>query len=417
MSADSVDRKNKNKVVAQVPKTSTVGITTYPKDFRDRSSADRMSGQIFRDATKEKYGQSLDYDTATPAARSAYEQRFGINQPAAQVSADPFAAYGGIQGLTSMLRGSGGGGSSTAAADALARDKFNAERSDANTASATSLRALQGLQGRLASGGYRGNADTLLGLIDDQNTQGQAAIRGNYDTGMGNINAGYDTAQGMINTGYGDLNQYLNANQINPYANLQQQSAPVSNAMANYLSAYGVSNDPVSQQVQASQIANQEGADSFNQLQQLMSANQLANNQSNLGLSQMAQNYSTTGLGAQRAGYQANADAARTSAMNQLMDQINQARYGVEEDAGTRRSALEEAIIGAGGAVDGTIAGAGDNAQPVAAGSATSRAQQIAAAPDNYPNFKTALADLNPNYKFTTMAAAKKKFPALAKAF
>ena len=388
MSADSVDRKNKNKVVAQIPKTSTVGVTTYPtKNWS---------------AVAKEYNMPQGYITATSdptgARNKAYLDTFGVDKPAPQAGAvDPFAAYGGIQGLTSMLRGSGGGGSSTAAADALARDKFNAERSDANTASATSLRALQGLQGRLASGGYRGNADTLLGLIDDQNTQGQAAIRGNYDTGMGNINAGYDTAQGMINTGYGDLNQYLNANQINPYANLQQQSAPVSNAMANYLSAYGVSNDPVSQQVQASQIANQEGADSFNQLQQLMSANQLANNQSNLGLSQMAQNYSTTGLGAQRAGYQANADAARTSAMNQLMDQINQARYGVEEDAGTRRSALEEAIIGAGGA--------------------TSRAQQIAAAPDNYPNFKTALADLNPNYKFTTMAAAKKKFPALAKAF
>jgi hypothetical protein len=416
MSVDSVDRKNKNKVVAQIPKTSTVGISTYPKDFRDRTSADRMSGQISRDATKELYGEAFDYDTSTPETRKAFELKYNINQPASQVGAvDPFGP-GGLEGLIASIRG-GGGGSSTAAADALARDKFNAERSDANTASATSLRALQGLQGRLSSGGYRDNADTLLGLINDQNTQGRAAIQGNYNTGMGNINAGYDTAQGMVNTGYGDLNQYLNANQINPYANLQQQSAPVNNAMANYLSAYGVSNDPVSQQVQASQIANQEGADSFNQLQQLMSANQLANNQSNLGLSQMAQNYSTTGLGAQRAGYQANADAARTSAMNQLMDQINQSRFDIEQDAGTRRSALEEAIIGAGGAVDGSIAGAGDNAQPVAAGSATSRAQQVAAAPDNYPNFKTALADLNPNYKFTTMAAAKKKFPSLAKAF
>jgi hypothetical protein len=103
--------------------------------------------------------------------------------------------------------------------------------------------------------------------------------------------------------------------------------------------------------------------------------------------------------------------------MNQLMNQINQSRFDVEQDAGTRKNALEEAIIGAGGAVDGTLAGAGENAQPVAPASATSRAQQVAAAPDNYPNFKTALADLNPNYKFTTMAAAKKKFPALAKAF
>jgi hypothetical protein len=148
-----------------------------------------------------------------------------------------------------------------------------------------------------------------------------------------------------------------------------------------------------------------------------MSANQLANNQSNLDVSQMAQNYATTGLGAQRAGYQANADTARTSAMNQLMDQINEARYGVEQDAGTRKNALEEAIIGAGGAIDGSTAGGGVDGKTVAPGSATARSQSVAAAADNYPNFKAALADMNPNYKFTTMAAAKKKFPALANAF
>lgn len=357
-----------------------------------------------------------NYEAGTRAENDAYNKANNYNQSGPQAgTVDPFAAYGGIAGLTKMLQG---GGSGTAGKDsALDWAKFNAEQAAAKNTTDTSLRALQGLQGRLSSGGYRGNADTLLGLINNQNTQGQAAIQGNYTTGMGNINAGYDTAQGMINTGYGDLNKYLNANQSNPYANLQQQVSPVNNAMANYLSAYGVSNDPVNQQVQASQMANQQGADFYNQLQQLMSANQLANNQSNLDVSQMAQNYATTGLGAQRAGYQANADTARTSAMNQLMDQINQARYGVEQDAGTRRNALEEAIINAGGAVDGTIAGSGANAQPVAVGSATSRAQQVAAAPDNYPNFKAALADLNPNYKFTTMAAAKKKFPALANAF
>ena len=147
----------------------------------------------------------------------------------------------------------------------------------------------------------------------------------------------------------------------------------------------------------------------------------------------MAQNYATTGLGSQRAAYQANADTARTSAMNQLMDQINQARFGVEEGVGTRRNALEEAIINAGGSTSATAAdvnpatgrvetgpaasGPSSTGQPVAPGSASARAQQVAAAPDKYPNFKAALADMNPNYKFTTMAAAKKAFKPLAAAF
>lgn len=358
-----------------------------------------------------------NYEAGTTAQNTAYDKANMYNQSGPQAGAvDPFAAYGGLAGLTKMLQGGGSGGGS-GGDSSLDWAKFNAEQSAAKNTADTQLRALQGLQGRLSSGGYRGNADTLLGLINQQNTQGQAAIQGNYDTGMGNINAGYDTAQGMVNTGYGDLNKYLNANQSNPYANLQQQVSPVNNAMANYLSAYGVSNDPVNQQVQASQMANQQGADSYNQLQQLMSANQLANNQSNLDVSQMAQNYATTGLGSQRAGYQANADSARTSAMNQLMDQINQSRFDVEQDAGTRRSALEEAIIGAGGAVDGSMAGGANDGKAPSTGSATSRAQQVAAAPDKYPNFKAALADMNPNYKFTTLAAAKKAFKPLAAAF
>jgi hypothetical protein len=82
----------------------------------------------------------------------------------------------------------------------------------------------------------------------------------------------------------------------------------------------------------------------------------LSNNQSNIDVAKMAQNYATTGLGAQRAGYQANADTARTTAMNELMGRINDARYGVEEGVGNRKTALEESIIGAGGAVDGSIA-------------------------------------------------------------
>lgn len=484
MSADSISNKaakKANQVVASVP--PKLGVSTYDwvggasaKPENRPMGADRAArvGSLMQTAAA---GQTpYNYEAGTAAQNTAYDRANMYNQSGPQAgTVDAFAPYGGLAGLVKAIQG--GGGSTAGKDSAFDWAKFNAEQAAARNTTDTSLRALQGLQGRLASGGYRGNADTLLGLINDQHTQGQASIWDNYNTGvadinsaygtefanannihntgLGNINSGYDTAQGMVNTGYGDLDKYLTANQSNPYANLQQQVSPVNNAMANYLSAYGVSNDPVNQQVQASQMANQQGADSFNQLQQLMSANQLANNQSNLGLSQMARNYATTGLGSQRAGYQANADASRADAlnsanqsrtsglnsvessrmgaMNQLMDQINQARYGVEQDAGTRKNALEEAIIAAGGSTSATAAdvnpdtgrvdtgpaaaGSGNDGKKPVEGSASARAQQVAAAPDNYPNFKAALADLNPNYKFTTMAAAKKKFPSLAKAF
>lgn len=420
-------QNEKNKVVATIPRSSTTGVTSY--DWREGASAQERNvprgadqaervGSLVTTARSGKpaYDYSAEMRNNTPGANAAYDASIGRNQPGAQVSVDQYAAYGGLPGILASIRGSGSG-SGAGKDSALDWAKWNAEQGAAATTAATQLRALQGLQARLASGGYRGNADTLLGLIDEQNRTGQSAIGGNYTSGMANIGQGYDTAKGMIDTGYGGLNAYLAANQINPYANLQQQVSPSQNAMQSYLDAYGVSNDPVNQQVQASNIANQQGADFFNQLQSLQSANQLSNNQSAIDVARMAQLMANTGLGAQRAGYESNASLAQQQAMNQLADQINQARYGVEEDVGTRKTNLEEAIINAGGQIDGSIAGPSSTGTQVKPGSATSRAEQVKAAPDNYPNLKTALADLNPKYKFTTAAAAKKAFPALADAF
>jgi hypothetical protein len=421
-------QNEKNKVVTTIPRSPTTGVVSY--DWREGASAQERNvprgadqaervGSLVTTARSgvPAYDYSSEMRNSTPGANAAYNASIGRNQSGAPVSVDPYAAYGGLDGLIQRISGSGSGSGSAGKDSALDWAKWNAQQSADATAAATQLRALQGLQARLASGGYRGNADTLLGLIDEQNRTGQGAIGGNYTSGMTNIGQGYDTARGMMDIGYGGLNSYLAANQINPYANLQQQVSPSQNAMQSYLDAYGVSNDPVNQQVQASNISNQQAADFFNQLQALQSANQLSNNQSGIDVARMAQLMANTGLGAQRAGYESNAALAQQQAMNQLADQINQARYGVEEDVGTRKTNLEEAIINAGGQIDGSIAGPSSTGTQVKPGSATSRAEQVKAAPDNYPNFKAALADLNPNYKFTTMAAAKKDFKNLAAAF
>ena len=196
MSADSISNKaakKANQVVASVP--PKLGVSTY--DWVNGASAkienaprtadrrDRVESFVGTAAL----GQTpYDYSSGTKAENDAYNLANRYNQPpvTAPVSVDPFAAYGGISGLTKMLQG-GGSGSTAGKDTALDWAKFNAEQSAAKNTTDTQLRALQGLQGRLASGGYRGNADTLLGLINDQNTQGQASIWDNYNTGISNI--------------------------------------------------------------------------------------------------------------------------------------------------------------------------------------------------------------------------------------
>jgi len=276
MSADSVDRKSKNKVVAKLPKSSTLGVREYAWNPENAPrSADASESWNMPRIQQEAGRERFNYNTATPGEILDYNTRYNINTPVVpQVAQLPGGGMGG---------GYGGSGSGS------------------------------------------GNA-AMMNAIKQYGRAGEASAWDNYNNGINNINAGYDTAQGMVNSGYSDLNKYLTTNQVNPYAGLQQAVSPVNNAMANYLSAYGVSNDPVTQQVQASQIAGQQSADSFNQLQQLMSANQLANNQSNIDIAKLAQNYATTGLGAQRAGYQANAETARSAAMSDLMQQILKAK-------------------------------------------------------------------------------------------
>ena len=280
MSADSVDRKSKNKVVATLPKSPTLGVSTYSWQPEDAPmTADAREGWLMPRIQDEAGRGRFNYNTATPGQILDFETKYKINTPVVPLVAQlPGGGMGG---------GYGGSGS--------------------------------------GSGSGSGN-DAMMNAIKQYGRAGEASAWENYNNGINNINAGYDTAQRMVDSGYGDLNKYLTTNQVNPYAGLQQAVSPVNNAMANYLSAYGVSNDPVTQQVQASQIAGQQSADSFNQLQQLMSANQLSNNQSNIDVAKMAQNYATTGLGTQRAGYQANAETARSAAMSDLMEQILKAK-------------------------------------------------------------------------------------------
>lgn len=236
--------------------------------------------------------------------------------------------------------GAGGTGKAVSASDKLARDKWEREN-------AIAIEKLRQLQDYYSTGKYNQPWDELSTLLQNQNRDSTGAIQGNYQTGIQNIGQGYETAQGMLNTGYSALDEYLKQNPNNPYANYQSSFTPSQNAMQQYLSAYGVDQSPVNQQVAAENISGQLGADTFAALNETLSRVAQQSDLSRLAESQMGRNYGSTMLGAQRAGYEANAANVQQQALNDLLTAINSGEFDIAKGRGTAKTAAEQAVIDA----------------------------------------------------------------------
>ena len=293
-------------------------------------------------------------DAEAEATRIANEVLGGQSYGGMGTRATPF------EQTMALLTGGGSGGTGLKASDRLARDEFNykknQERDELNyrrnqeaEQKAIRDRALQGMIDQISSGSYRGNIDDLLSSINDMETTRVGNINDIYNTATANIGEGYNLAEGLLGSAYGGLESYLAQNPNNPYAGLSAQSAAVTNPMQNYLDAYGVSSPDVAGQVQAEQFAGQQGANAFNNLLQVLSANAERGNLSRMAEAKMARAMGTSGLGAQRAAYQSQASSAQQQALANLSQQIAQARFEQEQAAGGRMQSLIDAIIAAGG--------------------------------------------------------------------
>ena len=156
-------------------------------------------------------------------------------------------------------------------------------------------------------------------------------------------------AKGLTDQGYAALQNYLQQNPNNAYAGLQQQVQTVANPMEQFLSAYGVSGEPVQAQVGAEQLAGQQGAGAFNSLADILNRTSQQSNNSRMAEMQMGQTMANSGLGAQRANYQAQNAQAQAQAMAALMQQLNQGRFDVEQSRQAAREAARLAALNATG--------------------------------------------------------------------
>lgn len=313
------------KVVATAPTASTIPIT---------GGAGWGGGADYWERQQER----LITEAGAPSAEEAR------NAGAMDVSGVTLGIPG-LEGMTasqikSYLSGGSGGGAS--AANRLEREKWNYEKKKAQE-------ALAAMMNRYTTGGYRENADKLLGLLSEQEKTGRADIGNVYQKALANIGTGYDEALRLAQLGYTGLEDFIGQNQIDPYAGYQTQLGTVTNPLEAVLGAYGVGSPDVQAQVAAEQFAGQQGAQSFQTLMDILSKAQQQSNLSRLAEAKMARTTGEAGLGAQRASYQSQAETAQASALSNLLNQIANSRFGVEQGAGQSAEALANLIMQSGG--------------------------------------------------------------------
>ena len=283
--------------------------------------------------------------TSTPTINSAY------NLFPSQTNTSPSGFD--MNALLGALSGGSGSGTGVKASDRLDRDKFNYDKQKDAASAAQAAKALAAQQSYYDSGDANKGFNVLLKMIGDQGTVSENAVKGAYGNAITNLNQGYDAAQALGNSGYGALNTYLAANQNNPYAGMQATVGSAPDALTQYLSAYGVSDQPVQGQIQADQLQAQQGAGNYQNLIDILSSVAQSGALSRGAESAMGENLFNTTLGQERAGYQTRAEMAQADAMRQIQEQMYQQRLANESSRNAQMQQLAQALAAAGGSPTG----------------------------------------------------------------
>ena len=324
------------------------------------------------------YGSPIPGVTKTPdnpwgananqQQRTNYELTGNINNSGAPVQTSQnnsgFDVASLIAALSSNRSGSGSGGNTGATQLGYAELAYKKQQDERDRA--TALEALQFGRARDArtlagfqdyygggEGDFNKGFDNLLDMIKTQGGVSEKEIKNAYGRATTNIGEGYDAASGLGTSGFNALNQYLAQNQNNPYAGMQASVGSAPDALSSYLSAYGVSDQPVQGQIQADQLQAQQGAGNYQNLIDLLGANAQQGAASRGAESQMAQLLFNTGLGQDRAGYTGQAANAQAQALAALQQQMFQSRFGVEGDRNNLANQLIQTILNSAGDPNG----------------------------------------------------------------
>jgi hypothetical protein len=402
MAADRGTNQQGKKIVATSP-----GVSVWPTPTRQfqpttatgdyGTNLDRVERASELNATGMINQDPFYYGGASPEQRAAYNTKYYGSETAPTVgSVDIQNPNAGLAAALSM-----GGGSSGPSLDMI---KYQDAQRQAVLDKVKEQARYKALQDYYQTGDWRELYKNLGSQLDTMQTQGTGQIGEIYKSALGNIGAGYADASRMTGQGYNALNQYLAQNNLNPYAGASFTPTTVQDGSQQFMQAYGVDAPEVAQQAATENAYNQQGAQGFNTMYDLLSRAAQQSQQSRMNESQMAQNFANQGLSSTRAAYEAMAAKNQQESLSDLLNRISSSRFDLAQQEGEKGQTLQEQIL----------ANTGNDAP-------LTKQEQITQLAATAPNFKAAVKQFAPAYveknPKATVAELKKKFPALAKAF
>lgn len=277
----------------------------------------------------------------------------GLMPRAAEDTSAGEQAAGGFTVSLDFGSGGGGGGKSVPGAAAAITTSYKAAQDKA--AAKRARKQADYIRGLLSGTGYRAPIDEMLGKVATEETRqlgditslyGTAGTAGAPGTGLrGDITTAYGTAQGQVTAGYDALKKWLGENAPKAYAEARRATpVDVTNALAAYQAAQGVSTAPTDAAVQMLNTAAAGGAQNYNTLLDTLAAAAKTAQESRMAEEQMARTTAGTGLTAAQTAALARLAAQQAQAEAGVRGQFGQTRLSAEQAAISRRQALEDAL-------------------------------------------------------------------------
>ena len=245
----------------------------------------------------------------------------------------------GLTGVTST--------SSSTAADRLAFDKEKfAQEQKAAEAAAQRVQAGQQAQLDYIRGQLGAGIPTAISSeIAKQETEGQNYINTQYQNLLNALGARRTAGEDVLTSGYDALRNYLTSNVPQAYATAARAvPTTVQSGLEQYLASRGVSGEPSAAEVAAVNAQLAGGATNYNQLLNVLAAQEAAGQQSRLAEERMARQLGGERLGQIYAGATAGLEQEKLSALNELASRISNARLQAEQQRIAREQALQDAL-------------------------------------------------------------------------
>jgi hypothetical protein len=233
----------------------------------------------------------------------------------------------------------------TDAAKLRFEQKKLADEQRANADALARATAARQAQGDYLRGQFQTGDPSAFGDIEAQNTASQNYINTQAKTLLERLAGAKETATGLTTTGFDNLKNYLGANVPQAYATAQDAVAPITtNALAQYMASRGVDQQPVQAAVDTANAGLASSAGNYNQLLNVLRAQEASGQQSRLSEEQMARALAGSNLESTYGAGRAGIESEQMSALNQLATQISNARLQAKAVQDARNQAVQDAL-------------------------------------------------------------------------